>query len=133
MDDNTSFSRKGKGGFIDPSSLPRNEHNLPMCRWCSHGVKPPRRTFCSQTCAHEHMLRTNPSYMRKQCFERDKGICKSCNIDTKKTAQEIRSLEKIINPIKVGKMGRRKHILITTEDSIKFVKHIILLQNGKFI
>ena len=122
MSEIKNFDRKVKGGFVNPSTLPRNKDNLPMCRWCSGGVLPPRRTFCSQNCAHEHMLRTNPSYLRQQCFERDNGICKSCGIDTKKIASELRKLEKRENPCKTGRRSKRKFILEPTEESIALRK-----------
>jgi 5-methylcytosine-specific restriction endonuclease McrA len=31
---------------------------------------------------HEWRLRSNPGYLREQVFKRDRGICKSCRIDT---------------------------------------------------
>ena len=109
-------SRKMKGGFVDPSKLPKTKDNLTACRWCSGNVYFPRKTFCSKECAHEHMLRTNPSYMRKMCYERDKGICADCKIDTKKTAKEIREKERIANPYKRKKT---KYILQVNEESKK--------------
>ena len=51
-------------------------------------VKPPRRTMCSPECVHELQLRTNGRYLRDCVYKRDKGICKLCNVDTKKIAKE---------------------------------------------
>lgn len=85
-------SRKMKGGYINPDSLPKNEAGYRMCRWCSGSVLPPKRTFCSADCIHEHRLRTQPKYVRQCCYYRDKGICAICRIDTKKTAKQAREL-----------------------------------------
>lgn len=52
------------------------------CRWCKGPVKPPRRTFCSDACVHEYLLRSNPRYLRQKVWERDRGICALCGVDT---------------------------------------------------
>jgi 5-methylcytosine-specific restriction endonuclease McrA len=41
-----------------------------------------RRTFCSDACVHEWRLRSSTSYLRECVFERDRGICAICGIDT---------------------------------------------------
>ena len=51
------------------------------CRWCGKMPEPPRRTFCSDACIHEHKLRTQPSYQAKHVLERDHGICCICGVD----------------------------------------------------
>lgn len=52
-----------------------------LCRWCTKEVPIRRRTFCSNECVHEHRLRSNIDYMRKNVFKRDKGICVKCGLD----------------------------------------------------
>lgn len=61
----------------------------PCCRQCGTEVKPPRRTFCSAACVHEWKVRTSSSYAKRQVYLRDKGVCKSCQIDTKVVAAEL--------------------------------------------
>ena len=52
------------------------------CRWCKKQiVEKKRRTFCSEECLHEHLLRSNISYLRKSVFKRDNGICAICKTD----------------------------------------------------
>jgi 5-methylcytosine-specific restriction endonuclease McrA len=41
-----------------------------------------RRTFCSDGCVHEWRLRSDPGYLRAQVLRRDRGVCRSCRIDT---------------------------------------------------
>jgi 5-methylcytosine-specific restriction endonuclease McrA len=41
-----------------------------------------RRTFCSDDCVHQWRLRSDPGYLRDQVLNRDRGVCKSCRIDT---------------------------------------------------
>lgn len=60
------------------------------CRWCQGEVKPPKRTFCSQACVHEWRLRSDPGYMRWRVFERDRGVCAACGLDTEALRPLIR-------------------------------------------
>jgi 5-methylcytosine-specific restriction enzyme A len=45
-------------------------------------VPPRRRTFCGEDCIHQWRLRTDPGYLRDQVFQRDRGICGLCGLDT---------------------------------------------------
>lgn len=78
------------GKLIPANQLSKTEDGLTMCRWCNKGVKPPRRTLCSEECAHEIKIRCNGKYMRECVYKRDKGICSICNIDTKEIAKKIK-------------------------------------------
>ena len=89
MEDN---SNRYMGKCIPAKLLPKNEEGLTCCRWCGKGVKPPRRTMCSLECVHELQLRTNGRYLRDCVYNRDKGICQMCKIDTKKIATEALQL-----------------------------------------
>ena len=71
-----------KGGPADSRSLPKGANGRALCRWCNLEVPPRRRTFCSEWCVHEWRLRTDPGYLREQVFERDRGVCSACGIDT---------------------------------------------------
>ena len=58
------------------------------CRWCEGPIFPPRFSFCSDECVHEHRIRSDQGYARHQVFARDRGICKLCGLDT----QRLRSI-----------------------------------------
>ena len=88
--DGSKPPRIRKGGWVNPSALPKNEDGRAQCRWCSGSVVPPRRTFCSNECVHQHRLRTNTRYMRTCVYRRDNGICAKCRQDTKKIAREAK-------------------------------------------
>lgn len=81
-----------KGGWVNPTTLPKNKDGRPQCRWCSESVMPPRRTFCSDECVHQHRIRTNTKYMRTCVYRRDNGICAECKQDTKKIARDAKKL-----------------------------------------
>ena len=83
-------SRNIKGGWVNPSTLPKNSDGFTQCRWCSGSVFPPRRTFCSVECVHEHRLRTCTTYLRKCVYKRDNGICAICKQDTKLIARQAK-------------------------------------------
>jgi len=53
-----------------------------VCRWCKQEVSGRRRTFCSDACVHEWRLRSSASYLRECVFERDRGVCAICGVDT---------------------------------------------------
>lgn len=74
---------------IPAKLLPKDDNGLTCCRWCNTGVRPPRRTFCSPECVHQYRIRTSGRYIRDCVYNRDKGICSICSIDTKKTTKEL--------------------------------------------
>ena len=100
------------GKLIPASQLPINKDGYVCCRWCSKSVLPPRRTMCSPECVHEILLRTNNNYLRKCIYKRDRGICKLCNIDTKKIAKEALSLsnEDRVNFLKEYSISTKRKI-----------------------
>jgi 5-methylcytosine-specific restriction endonuclease McrA len=71
------------GGFADRSTLETGPNGRPRCRWCNLEVPARRFTFCSDFCVHEWKLRTDPGYLREKVFERDRGVCAHCAIDTR--------------------------------------------------
>ncbi|MGE5646646.1 MAG: HNH endonuclease [Acidobacteriota bacterium] len=70
------------GGWADVRALPRGPNGRNLCRWCNLEVPKGRVTFCSDFCVHEWRLRTDPGYLRECVFERDRGVCAGCGIDT---------------------------------------------------
>jgi len=71
------------GGFADRSALETGPNGRPLCRWCNLEVPARRFTFCSDWCVHEWKLRTDPGYLRERVFERDRGVCAKCAVDTR--------------------------------------------------
>lgn len=63
-----------------------------ICRWCKSQVSGRRRTFCSDACVHEWRLRSSSSYLRDCVFERDRGVCALCGIDTVKQRRAVMKL-----------------------------------------
>lgn len=120
MDDKDNKDRY-MGKLVHRSMLDRTEEGLVKCRWCGNGVKPPRRTMCSQECVHELMIRKSGRYLRDCTYMRDKGICSICNVDTKNIAKQLLLLKeknmideynimlKEYNISKKRKIWKRKH------------------------
>jgi 5-methylcytosine-specific restriction endonuclease McrA len=77
-----SRQRTQKGGWINAQKLPKGPEGRSLCRRCSAEVPKGRRSFCSETCVHEWKLRTDPGYLREKVFERDRGVCAKCKLDT---------------------------------------------------
>jgi 5-methylcytosine-specific restriction endonuclease McrA len=85
-----STSRTMPGGFADRASLARGINGRPLCRWCNLEIPPRRFTFCSDFCVHQWKLRTDPGYLREQVFARDRGVCRSCGVDTAAAFLELK-------------------------------------------
>lgn len=79
-----------RGGWVDRKSVSRGPNGRGLCRWCSLEVPRGRYTFCSEFCVQEWKLRTQPAYLREKVFERDRGICASCSVDTVAEARKLR-------------------------------------------
>ena len=57
---------------------------MKCCRYCRNPItQSRRRTFCSAVCVDEYMIRSSGSYLRRAVYNRDKGVCDECGIDTK--------------------------------------------------
>jgi len=79
-------------GWVDSRTLPRGPGGRALCRWCGVEVRRGRRSFCSDDCVHQHKLRSDPGYLRQQVFQRDRGICALCALDTEKLRRRLRRL-----------------------------------------
>ncbi len=86
-------ARTKAGGWVKPSEVARSEAGRPLCRWCNGEVAKGRRSFCSDRCVHEWKLRTNPGYLREKVFERDRGVCAQCGVDTVALRGDMRKLD----------------------------------------
>lgn len=52
------------------------------CSWCGTTELPKgRQTWCSQKCVDEYLSRSRPDHIRRQVYQRDKGICAICGCD----------------------------------------------------
>lgn len=68
-----------------------------------------RITFCSVVCVHEWKLRTNPGYLREQVFQRDRGVCALCGVDTEQLRKDKRKLDYTARRRFEKEWGERRH------------------------
>jgi hypothetical protein len=87
----TTPPRHVKGGYVDPKKLPKGPNGHALCRQCQTETKPPRKTFCSNKCVEQWMIRTGSS-TEKFVKKRDKGICVVCKLDCEALSKELRRL-----------------------------------------
>ncbi|KAJ2417623.1 hypothetical protein GGI10_000028 [Coemansia sp. RSA 2530] len=86
--------RRTNGAVFDERLL-RGSLGHPLCLWCGSETQSPQSLFCAtrsdqspletefgEGCAHEHRMRRDNQYVRRQLFLRDGGICFDCGIDT---------------------------------------------------
>ncbi len=85
--------RKKAGGWASSKTLEKGPEGRSLCRWCRTEVGKGRRSFCSDACVHDWKLRTNPGYLREKVFERDKGVCFACGVDTVALRRDMRKLD----------------------------------------
>jgi 5-methylcytosine-specific restriction enzyme A len=81
-----STVRKKPGGWVK-----RSEQKT--CRWCGGTIPRGRFTFCGAACVHEWRLRTDSGYLRARVFERDRGVCAACGLDTETLRKDKRKLD----------------------------------------
>ncbi|KAJ2492982.1 hypothetical protein IWW37_000986 [Coemansia sp. RSA 2050] len=88
-------SIKKTNGTVFDERLLRGPQGHPLCLWCGSETLSPQSLFCAapsdqshsetefgEGCAHEHRMRRDNQYVRRQLFLRDGGICFDCGIDT---------------------------------------------------
>lgn len=71
--------------FLTSSDFPakKNNYGKGLCRFCETEVQGRRRTWCSDNCIREYLIRTNHQYARSAVYGRDKGVCPTCSIKTR--------------------------------------------------
>lgn len=73
---------KRDSGWVHPAKLPKGPNGRNLCRQCSREVSGRRRTFCSDACVDAWKIRTDPGHARALVFQRDRGVCAGCGLDT---------------------------------------------------
>ena len=91
-----------RGGYVARRKQP--------CRWCKQDVPRERITFCSAQCVHEWRLRSDPGYLREQVFQRDRGVCSVCDVDTEALRKEKRKLDYAARKKFEAEWGSRKSL-----------------------
>lgn len=59
------------------------------CRWCGAKVAGRRRTWCSDACVKQYLIRASSSTARAEVFKRDRGVCALCGLDTERIRQRF--------------------------------------------
>ena len=121
-----STSRVMKGGFAGPRELPKGPNGRNLCRWCNLEVPKGRITFCSEWCVNEWRLRTDPGYVRAQVFERDRGVCAQCGVDTVAEWKRLRRLHGRTRRLALAEWGLRS----MSRSSLWDADHIVPVVEG---
>lgn len=79
-------------GHADLAKLPKGPNGRCLCRKCGAEVPAGRRTFCSDTCVEAWKLASNPGYVRRELFKRDRGVCRACRLDCHELSKIVKSL-----------------------------------------
>ena len=87
--DPANYSATGFPLWLDPKYQYRRYLQIHMlgkaekghCHWCWRPVGPGRRTWCSDDCVDQYLLRASGNDLRKQTLKRDKGVCAECGMD----------------------------------------------------
>ncbi len=81
-DENPDLRYKRSVRSSDAYPVVTRDDGSPGCRRCKGPLPARKRTFCSEVCVHDLMLRCNPAEAAKWVKMRDKGICAACGFDT---------------------------------------------------
>ncbi len=81
---------RARAGHRSPGELPKGPNGRALCRWCQIEVPRGRQTFCSQHCVDEHVIRTNPTQVRRLLQARDHEVCRVCGRDCAALRAELR-------------------------------------------
>ena len=75
---------------LKPRNMPLPKQRAKgLCRWCDQPVPDGRRTWCSEKCVENYLIRARPSHARYKVWGRDKGVCELCGLDMKAVAKSI--------------------------------------------
>lgn len=99
------------GYVYNPSRLPKGPNGRALCRQCGTEVPKGRRTFCGDACVHAWKLKSDPTYQRKLVFERDRGVCAACGLDTEALHRQIEAAAKL-DPHRFGAYGRARRAIL---------------------
>lgn len=84
-----STKRYGEPAARRKRELGPNGRFLCSCG-CGREAQPPRKTWYSQECIDEYLVRKDGAHLRAKTFERDQGICAACGIDAEKIQRRRR-------------------------------------------
>lgn len=95
--------------FLTSRDLPhqKDENGKPLCRWCKGPIAPPRRSWCSDACVKEYLIRSSADTLRSAVYERDKGVCACCGADTDKIKRVIHQAERSYDSLTDGIIERK--------------------------
>lgn len=91
------------------SKQPVGPDGRPACYWCKGPLPGRKRSFCSDRCVHEHKLRSDPGYLRRALFLRDKGYCADCGEDTAKIELEVAGMTEAERRARLQGLGYPTH------------------------
>ena len=61
-----------------------------LCSVCGKPLTGGGRRYCSDACTDIAYIATNPSWARAKVYDRDKGICAKCGVDTERLENVLR-------------------------------------------
>ena len=103
----------------------RGPNGRGLCRRCGTEVPKGRRTFCCDDCVDSWRLRTDPGYLRDRVYERDRGVCSRCGLDTVEFYRRFRAL-----PAKERRRLRRRLDLHEARTSFWDADHALAVAEG---
>lgn len=76
---------------------PRCKEELPpppprLCRLCKEPIPPRRQSWCGDKCLSAYYIAVSSSFLRDAVFERDKGVCAECGMDTQAIRERVNAL-----------------------------------------
>jgi len=62
----------------------KNDNGKWLCRWCGSELTGRKTSWCGPQCSDEVFIRCWPGHASFMVWQRDRGICSNCGLDTEK-------------------------------------------------
>lgn len=82
LPDRLRFTRFLSVGLLGKRPEPKT------CRWCWAPIASPRRSWCSNECVEQYLIRSSAQIVTNRLSKRDNGICAICGRDSLKIARD---------------------------------------------
>lgn len=79
------------------------------CSWCLAPVPKGRKSWCSQACVDEYLIRSGSDHVRSRLLKRDHGVCACCGIDCLALEKDLHRYRRLCRATCPREWTRRQH------------------------
>lgn len=119
-------------GWVDPAELPKGSGGRCLCRQCGKEVPKGRRTFCGDACVEAWRVRTDPAFLRKLVWNRDRGRCAACGMSCKDLEKGLSLVRTVLSRVGHSRVygSLRKSLGVKNRHTLWDADHIRAVVDG---